>query len=561
MEAPSVRDRRRLLRDAASPVLAAARVTTPPRATARGGPVRPMRRPGEHGPPTKDLPAPPEAGVIALSRLGFGPRPGDLAAFRSLGPDDPSRLTAWVDQQLAPATIDDSACDAIVAAAGFSTLSKSQSQLWQDHVVADPSWEVRMQPLIEVERLTFLRAVHSERQLLEVLAGFWHDHFNVYGWEYWVGPLWSWWDREVIRGNALGNFRQMLGMVAESPPMLYYLDNYTSSDDGPNENYARELFELHTLGAESYLGVLLQADVPTDLDGRPVGYVDEDVFEATRCFTGWTFDFDTGHFEYRADWHDPFQKHVLGLHMPSNQPPLKDGSDVLDALAAHPGTGRHIARKLCRKLIGEDPPANVVDAAAQVFTDHWQAPDQIAQTVRTIVLSSELRSTWGTKIKRPFEIAVSALRAIDGRLGWSIDESTTDSFLWLYDQAGQPLFSWRSPDGFPDLREDWQSTTPRVMSWRLVNWLVDEETDDVHLADIVGQTPPGVRSANDLADFWIDRVLSRPMPPAERTEIVELMAQGYNPDLALPLDTDEDTRERLRAMVGLILMSPAFLWR
>ncbi|MGD9253679.1 MAG: DUF1800 family protein, partial [Holophagae bacterium] len=285
----------------------------------------------------KALPSPPLAAVIALNRMGFGPRPGDVTDFVSLGGNDAARLEAYVDQQLNPAGIDDSACSVRIAAAGFTTLNKSQAQLWQDHVEADVSWSERMQPYFEVERLTFLRAVHSKRQLVEVLADFWHNHFNVYGYEYWIGPLWSYWDRDVIRANLLGNFRQMLGAVAASPCMLYYLDNYTNTSAGPNENWARELFELHTLGAENYLGVKRQIDVPVDGTGNPIGYVDDDVFEATRCFTGWTFDFDTGLFEYHSEYHDHFQKTVLGSYLPPNQAALADGQDVLDAVAFHPG--------------------------------------------------------------------------------------------------------------------------------------------------------------------------------------------------------------------------------
>jgi len=260
----------------------------------RVGRATAMRLPGVQVAKTRALPEPPSAAVIAINRMGFGPRPGDIAAFNALGSDDVERLTAYVDQQINPGSIDDSACDTRIAAAGFTTLNKSLAQLWLDHVEADVSWSERMRPFFEIERMAFLRGVHSKRQLTEVLADFWHNHFNVFGYDYWCGPLWVHYDRDVIRGNQLGNFRVMLESVAASPCMLYYLDNYTSSNAGPNENWARELIELHTLEAENYLGVMRQVDVPLDGSGEPVGYVDDDVFEATRCFTGWTFDFDTG---------------------------------------------------------------------------------------------------------------------------------------------------------------------------------------------------------------------------------------------------------------------------
>jgi uncharacterized protein (DUF1800 family) len=304
-----------------------------------------------------------------------------------------------------------------------------------------------------------------------------------------------------------------------------------------------------------------------DGSGKPVGYVDADVFEAARAFTGWTFDYSypisgsTGLFQYRSDWHDRFQKTVLGTFMPQDQAALKDGRDVLDALAEHPGTARHIAGKLCRRLISDQPPQSVVDQAAAVFEAARYASDQLAQVVRTILLSDEFLSTWGEKIKRPFEIAVSAVRAANADMPFTYG-GDNGTFFYRYDQTGQPLFSWRSPDGYPDNREDWQSASPLIMSWRLCNWLVDATEDNGSFyLDVLAQTPGSARSANQLADFWINRLLGRPMPSEERHEIVEMMAQGHHPDHALPVASDDDTQERLRAMVGLIFMSPSFLWR
>jgi uncharacterized protein (DUF1800 family) len=521
---------------------------------------RPEKRAGRAA--SKGLPAPPPAAIIALNRLGYGPRGNDVANFNALGGTDEDRLTAWIDEQLDPMSIDDTACDNRLNNAGYTTLNKSLAQLWQDHVASNPGWSIRIQPYYEVERATLLRGVWSKRQLLEVLTDFWHNHFNVYGPDSWAAPVWSHWDRVVIRGNALGNFRTMLGEVAQHPAMLYYLDNYTSSSAGPNENWARELFELHSLGAEHYLGVMRQDQVPTGSGGEPIGYVDDDVFEATRCFTGWTFDFDTGLFDYRSDWHDHFQKFVLGTYIGANQPALSDGNVVLDLVASHPGTAVHIATKLATRLIGDNPDPAVIADAAAVFQAEAAAPDQLAQVVRSIVLHPSFLTTWGDKIKRPLDILISAVRAADGRFNFALDDDDTGTLLWRYDQAGQPLFGWRAPNGFPDHKDDWQSATPRVMSWRLMNWLIDvRNASDVHRLNVLDQTPSDVRTANELADFWIDRIFGRPIPAAERFEIVEFMAQGHNPDFDLPLDTDDDTRARLRSMVGLLFMSPSFLWR
>ena len=186
----------------------------------------------------------------------------------------------------------------------------------------------------------------------------------------------------------------------------------------------------------------------------------------------------------------------------------------------------------------------------------------VAQVVCTIVLHPSFLTTWGDKIKRPLELLSCAVRAADGRFNYSIEDDDTGTLLWRYDQAGQPLFAWRAPNGFPDHKDDWQSATPRVMTWRLMNWLIDiRNSSDVFRLNVLGQTPSGTRTANELADFWIERIFGKPMPTAERHEIMEFMAQGHNPDFDLPLDSDEDTQDRLRSMVGLIFMSPSFLWR
>jgi len=341
----------------------------------RAAPPAPFLRDEGRSPTARPVGTPPlpPLSQVALNRLAFGPRPGDAAAFEALGGSDTQRLQAYVDQQLNPALIDDSACEARLAAQGFTTLAKSLAQLWADHVVNNESdWNYRMLPLTETIRATFIRAVYSQRQLVEVLADFWHNHFNVYGWHYYVGPVFVHYDRDVIRAHMLGNFRQMLEAAAKSTAMLFYLDQFISQAGGFNENYARELLELHTLGAENYLGVRDPFGVPTDPDGRPVGYVDNDVYEAARALTGWRVDYsswepgvgESGTFLYYQPWHDRANKFFLRQYLPADQPEMQDGYDVLDALAAHPGTARFIARKLCRRLLRDDPPQALVEAAA-----------------------------------------------------------------------------------------------------------------------------------------------------------------------------------------------------
>ncbi len=513
----------------------------------------------------------PPIGVIALNRMGFGPRPGDLDAFNALGSTDLERLNKYVDQQLSPDSINDSELQTRISAAGFTTIEKSLSQLWEDHFVNhNGDYNYRTLPFRETERLTFLRAVYSKRQLAEVVADFWHNHFNIYGLDYWSGPIFIQHDRDVIRGNMLGNFRELLGAVAKSTAMLTYLDNYTNSNAGPNENFARELFERHTLGAMNYLGVGRQDQVPKDSEGRALGYVDDDVYEAARCFTGWTIRNqstdpsigNTGEFIYRADWHDRFQKHVLGSFLPPDQAELVDGQAVLDLLAFHPGTARNIAYKLCRRLVSDNPAESLVNSTAGVFYDQRNSPTQIAAVVRHILTSPDFRTTWAQKVKRPFEVLASAMRASSMDFTFTVSDQISLSFFWLFDDTGQPLFKRKSPDGYPDTMSDWLNTSTLITRWRLLNWLATVENADGSLIiDPFALTPAHIRSSAALADYWIERVFGRAISSAERNIIVDFMAQGLSPNLALNLETDPNIQKRLTSMVALLFLSPEFQWR
>jgi uncharacterized protein (DUF1800 family) len=525
-----------------------------------------MRSPQNQAPAAAGgAPALPALGVLALNRMGFGPRPGDLEAFNALAGTPEACLEAYIAQQLNPTSIDDSACDSIIAGYQFQTLNKSLAQLWADHVLKEGiSWDERTRPAWETEWVTFLKAVYSKRQLVEVLADHWHNHFNVYGYDYWTAPVWVHYDRDVIRANSFGNFREMVHAVAQSPAMLYYLDNQSNSGGNPNENFARELFELHTLGAENYFGVKplvpvpggFEHPAPKDANGRPLMYVDADVYGATTCFTGWRADSDTGLFKFDAAAHFPYQKFVLGSAIPDSQG-IQDGYDVLDLLCRHPGAARYLCRKLCRRLISDTPPEQVVQAAADVFMANLDAPDQLKQVVQTILLSTEFRTTWGEKIKRPFEYTASILRASEA--DFTPDD---DSFQWMYRNMGQELFSWQPPNGYPDFRNAWSSTMPMLQRWRMVNWLIEwryggegANKDEFRLNFI---NPEGITTPIAIVDYWSQRLLGRLLPENERILIIEFMAHGRDPQSGLPID---QITERLRYMLALIFLSPSFQWR
>ncbi len=527
----------------------------------------------------------PPLSVIALNRMGFGPRPGDIATFDALtGGDEIARLTTYVDQQLDPGSIDDSNLDARLADPAFQTLNKSLTQLWTDHYLAeDLEWREYIRPVTDTSIAAFVRATYSERQLVEVLADFWHNHFNIYGWETPMASTWVHYDRDVIRPNVLGNFRVMLEAMTKSTAMLYYLDNYTSSDEGPNENFGRELLELYGMGAENYLGVTPQWEVPIDGEGRPVGYVEGDVLEVARCFTGWTVanghwsdsrDPNSGEFYYRDFWHDRFQKYVLGEFFPADQEALADGLRVLDKIAEHPGTARYVCRKLCRRLINDTPDETIVQSAADIFHQQWQAPDQIKQVVRHILLSADFRNTWGAKVKRPFETVVSAMRACEASFTFLPDTDDTDTLSWLFNSTGHLPFAWVPPNGYPDVRAVWQGTTALVMTWRVVNWLLTEDhDDDTYLMDVLPTTlaalpDPADHTPNNLAAFWYARILGYTPDAGQVETAAELLTHSDNYPGTWGLDTPVDLiglnewphywQTGLRSLVGLILMSPEF---
>ncbi|NWF65298.1 MAG: DUF1800 domain-containing protein [Chloroflexi bacterium] len=513
--------------------------------------------------------------ILALSRLTFGIRPGDVEAFNALGSTDDERLLNFVTQQLNPDSIDDSDFENRYNNAGFETLHKTHEQLYDDHIANNPYdanddvyWDWYSKPAYELADATILRAVHSKKQLVELLADFWHNHFNVYFWQDDGVPLLVSYNRDVLRKHMLGNFRQMLEAVAKHPSMLYYLNQNNSSDAGPNENFARELFELHTLGAENYLGVRDPASVEKDANGVAIGYVDNDVYEAARCLTGWRVDDDlgdwedgvekTGNFLYYKPWHDRFNKLVLGQYIPADQEDLKDGYDVLDLLASHSGTARHISRKLCRRFISDVPPESIVQAAADTFLQYKDAPDQLKRVMETILLSAEFKAAWGGKVKRPFEAVVSMMRALNSDF-----TRIPGSAHWMLGMMGQALFERRPPDGYPDTREAWANSMSLLYRWNFAvglteNWMDDEETGYRIFSDVFAQTPAEIRSASALADYWIQRILNQTLPEASRDAVVAVMAQEHGWDETLP---EEHVQYVLPAMIEVILMSPEFQWR
>ena len=284
-----------------------------------------------------------------------------------------------------------------------------------------------------------LRAVYSNRQLEEVLADFWFNHFNVYldkGADHY---LVTGFERDTIRPRVLGKFRDLLEATAKSPAMLFYLDNWESAGPGAgkarsgrglNENYGRELLELHTLG----------------VDG---GYTQKDVTEVARCFTGWSIDRPQrgGGFVFRKAMHDDGEKVVLGVKIRAGGG-IEDGEKVLDILARHSSTARFLSRKLAQRFVADDPPAALVDRMSRTFL---RTDGDLRAVMKTMLGSREFwsRGVWRSKMKSPLELVASAVRAADG------DVDTATALANQVAQLGEPLYRKVEPTGYSNASQAW----------------------------------------------------------------------------------------------------------
>jgi len=395
----------------------------------------------------------------ALSRLTYGPRPGDVERVRALG------LSAWIDRQLRPRTIDDSATER--ALAELTTVRMSIPELLREYPRPDPrlraqiaNGEMSRQEMLErypiekrpvriadeLRAAKVLRAVTTERQLEEIMVEFWFNHFNVFAGKGDVRWYVSAYEREAIRPYAMGKFPDLVRATAHHPAMLFYLDNWLSAKPdyriqagpnrgrpaGLNENYARELMELHTLG----------------VDG---GYTQKDVTEVARAFTGWTIDRPRtdAHFIFRPGMHDTGEKIVLGQRIPAGGG-RDDGERVIELLTRQPATARFVATKLVRRFVSDTPPPALV---ARVAGSYQNTGGDITSMLRTIFESPEFMSedAYRAKIKKPFEFVASAVRA----LGGTTDAQGAMALARASAEIGEPLYQAQPPTGYADRGEVW----------------------------------------------------------------------------------------------------------
>jgi uncharacterized protein (DUF1800 family) len=490
-----------------------------------------------------------------LNRTSFGPKPGDLERLQATG------LAAYLDEQLHPERLPDLAVQAKLAAlpalavdprafatayffpmvaarqeftntqkpTGATTLAVLRGHLLPVIAMTLPNGErpiaVLQQPPLTTDEVIFqrqnqavfealqaqklLRAVYSERQLQEVLTDFWFNHFNVDASKIEDRPVVVEYERAAIRPYVLGRFRDLLGATAESPAMLFYLDNWMSAAPargrGLNENYGRELLELHTLGVEG-------------------GYTQTDVVEVARCFTGWTMrnPRDGLGFLFDDAKHDRGEKRVLGHRIKAGRR-MEDGNEVLDILARHPSTARFIATKLVRRFVSDTPPPTLVNRVARVFR---RTDGDLREVMRAILTSPEFlaASAHRAKVKSPLEYVASALRATGAQI------ANVRAFVGVIASLGEPLYQCQPPTGYGDRAAVWMNTGTLVAR--------------LNFALAVATTGLNAAVAN---------------PPGANTDVARLAGALLADDLSdATRAAIESPRATVPARLGLLLGSPEF---
>jgi uncharacterized protein (DUF1800 family) len=505
----------------------------------------------------------------ALNRLGYGPRPGDVDRVRQMG------LGRWIERQLDPGRIPDDRVEAMLQA--FPTLTMPVPDLVRAYPEPDQEVRAKLQSgqmsreemraiappekgpfriAAELQAAKLTRAVLSERQLEEVMTDFWFNHFNVDTRKGAVKWMVADYERTAIRPHALGKFRDLLLATARHPAMLFYLDNWMSTragfvpGAGPakgrrlglNENYAREIMELHTLG----------------VDG---GYMQGDVIEVARAFTGWSIDRprEEGTFRFVPVAHDNGAKLFLGHVLPANGGE-EDSLKVIDILSRHPSTAKFVATKLARRFVSDDPSPALVERAAKTFRD---TDGDIRMVVVTIVTSPEFFSAeaYRAKIKTPLELVASSVRAVDGdvQVPGAPGSQQPGGGLALAQQVGklgEPLYQQPMPTGYPDVAEAWVNAGALLNRMNFALRLTANRVPGVRvdLSRAVGAADR--RKPEQVLDVLLRAVLQGQLSSQARSV---LAAQLDEPEITRATRDDRGPADAdVEKLAALVLGSPEF---
>ncbi len=486
---------------------------------ARQAPALAATSPGAYLPKDPDL--------HLLRRATWGPTPALHAQIAKLG------SKAWLDQQLRPTAIDDRANQQLIANR-FPRLSWTLKQAYQH---SDEGWQLMQ----DLGVATIARAAWSKRQLFEVMVDVWSNHLNVTNFHDSV-----WWsrhdyDRAVIRKHALGKYSDMLAASATHPAMLMYLNNAESTKDNPNENYGRELLELHTVGVDA-------------------GYTEDEMRTSALILTGlgvhYYDDVNDGTFRYNATNH--YTGHVQVLGWSSQNTNAKNGLtvalDYVDYLAHHPATAHRIATKLCRRFVSDTPPAGLLDAMATAYRHNDTA---IVPMLRVLFDSTAFRTSKGAKVIRPRQDVLATVRLLGIQPGANDGDDGLGSLYWTIESMSDAPLTWPQPDGYPDTADAWRSAGGTLNRWNAhlalaAGWYGDLKNPELRKA-LLGKTLPKDHGA--LIQALAKRLVFRTLSTEHRDALLTFLGAAASDPVT---SSSAAVGWRLPYLVALILDSPYY---
>lgn len=471
----------------------------------------------------KVLPPPPDPIYLLVRRMGYGIAPGEIEAARQAG------YNAWLEYQLNPSAINVSDIEAAIAEQ-LPTVAMTQQQLNQYYAERDGNDIIAGGQL---SLASVIRRTYSGRQLYERMVEFWSDHFHTSIDDGLTRRYKTVEDRNVMRVHALGRFRDLLGGSAKSPAMLFYLDNALNRAVGPNENYARELLELHTLGVSG-------------------GYSEADVKEVARAFTGWTvnrFGQGDNFFVFSTRDHDYAPKTILGRSFPGGRG-IEEGEEVLDMLASHPSTALFLSTKLARRFVSDNPPSTLVDRLAQTFLS---SGGDIKTWLRALFGSPEFLASADQKVTRPLDYVIGTIRTL---LPFTLPQYYRVIFDVL-EILGQRPFAWPAPNGYPDVGPYWVNTSALLNRWNFAFALSNDSLAQglqIKSLELLGPA----RSPTAIVDRLAEVVLHRSLSATDRETLIAFVSHGDSATRPLRLTT---ATVRARALIALLLSSSYFQLR